>query len=151
MIDIQSYLRSLPALQQPDWAADPRLADVRADLVRMPALVDSEAVRRLRALLTEAAAGHIQVIQAGDCAEDPAEATPNDVVRKAGLIDMLAGTLQQDTRQPGAAGRSDGRAARQATHPRHRARRRSGASGVPGPLVNGPEPDPSGAAPTRRA
>lgn len=76
MIDVESHLRSLPALQQPDWSAHPDLAGVRTHLARMPALVDLESVRRLHALLAEAAAGHLQVVQSGDCAEDPAEATP---------------------------------------------------------------------------
>ncbi|MGW7230435.1 3-deoxy-7-phosphoheptulonate synthase [Streptomyces cyaneofuscatus] len=94
MIHIQSSIRSIPALQQPDWSAHPRLGDVQADLERMPALVDAEAVRRLRSLLAEAAAGHLQVIQTGDCAEDPAEATPEDVTRKSALLDLLAGAMK---------------------------------------------------------
>ncbi|MFI6474132.1 3-deoxy-7-phosphoheptulonate synthase [Streptomyces sp. NPDC050516] len=142
MIDIQSYLRSLPALQQPDWAADPRLADVRADLVRMPALVDSEAVRRLRALLTEAAAGHIQVIQTGDCAEDPAEATPNDVARKAALLDVLAGTMKLSSGKPVL---RVGRIAGQYGKPRSNATENVAGTELPvyrGHMVNHPEPDP---------
>ncbi|WP_438290528.1 3-deoxy-7-phosphoheptulonate synthase [Streptomyces sp. HUAS TT7] len=142
MIDIQSYLRSLPALQQPDWAADPRLADVRADLVRMPALVDSEAVRRLRALLTEAAAGHIQVIQTGDCAEDPAEATPNDVARKAALLDVLAGTMKLSSGKPVL---RVGRIAGQYGKPRSNPTENVAGAELPvyrGHMVNHPEPDP---------
>ncbi|MFE4860262.1 3-deoxy-7-phosphoheptulonate synthase [Streptomyces sp. NPDC056670] len=142
MIDIQSYLRSLPAFQQPDWAAHPRLADIRADLVRMPALVDSEAVRRLRALLMEAAAGHIQVIQTGDCAEDPAEATPNDVARKAALLDVLAGTMKLSSGKPVL---RVGRIAGQYGKPRSNATEIVAGAELPvyrGHMVNHPEPDP---------
>ncbi|MFD7167340.1 3-deoxy-7-phosphoheptulonate synthase [Streptomyces violascens] len=142
MIDIQSYLRSLPAFQQPDWAADPHLADVRSDLVRMPALVDSEAVRRLRALLMEAAAGHIQVIQTGDCAEDPAEATPHDVARKAALLDVLAGTMRLSSGKPVL---RVGRIAGQYGKPRSHATEKIAGIELPvyrGHMVNHPEPDP---------
>ncbi|MFI9173084.1 3-deoxy-7-phosphoheptulonate synthase [Streptomyces lincolnensis] len=142
MIDIVSYLRSIPALQQPDWDTDPVLDDVRHDLGRMPALVDADAVRRLRTLLMEAAAGHLNVLQTGDCAEDPAEATPDDVARKAALHDVLAGTLKLASAKPVV---RVGRIAGQYGKPRSRPTEIVGGTELPvyrGHMVNRPEPDP---------
>lgn len=141
MIDIQSYLRSIPALQQPDWEGDTSLEEVRTDLGRMPALVDPEAVRRLRALLMEAAAGHLQVIQTGDCAEDPAEATPEDVTRKAALLDVLAGTMKLASGKPII---RVGRIAGQYGKPRSSPTETVNGTQLPvyrGHMVNRPEPD----------
>ncbi|MEU6987522.1 3-deoxy-7-phosphoheptulonate synthase [Streptomyces sp. NPDC046324] len=141
MIDIQSYLRSIPALQQPDWEGHASLEEVRTDLGRMPALVDAEAVRRLRALLMEAAAGHLQVIQTGDCAEDPAEATPEDVSRKAALLDVLAGTMKLASGRPII---RVGRIAGQYGKPRSSPTETVNGTQLPvyrGHMVNRPEPD----------
>ncbi|MGW6565673.1 3-deoxy-7-phosphoheptulonate synthase [Streptomyces sp. NPDC054975] len=142
MTDILSHLRSLPALQQPDWQDHPRLAEVRTDLGRMPALVDAEAVRRLRSLLAEAAAGHVQVIQTGDCAEDPAEANPGDVHRKTALLDVLAGTMKLASGRPVL---RVGRIAGQYAKPRSKPTETVAGTELPvyrGHMVNRPEPDP---------
>ncbi|MDG5803841.1 3-deoxy-7-phosphoheptulonate synthase [Streptomyces ossamyceticus] len=141
MIDIQAYLRSIPALQQPDWEGHTALEEVRTDLGRMPALVDPEAVRRLRALLMEAAAGHLQVMQTGDCAEDPAEATPEDVTRKAALLDVLAGTMKLASGKPVI---RVGRIAGQYGKPRSSPTETVNGTQLPvyrGHMVNRPEPD----------
>ncbi|MHC3470238.1 3-deoxy-7-phosphoheptulonate synthase [Streptomyces sp. 7R007] len=84
---------TLPALQQPDWGDDPRLPGVRERLGASAALVSAARTRRLRALLAEVAQGRALVVQAGDCAEDFAECGRAHVVRKAGLLDALAGVL----------------------------------------------------------
>ncbi|MFE2044431.1 3-deoxy-7-phosphoheptulonate synthase [Streptomyces sp. NPDC059477] len=141
MTDIQSYLRSLPALQQPDWAHHPRLDTARGHLRRMPALVDIEAVHRLTSLLSEAAAGHVQIVQAGDCAEDPAEATPEDVARKTALLDVLAGTMKLASGKPVL---RVGRLAGQYGKPRSQPTETVNGVELPvyrGHLVNRPEPD----------
>ncbi|MGW0465458.1 3-deoxy-7-phosphoheptulonate synthase [Streptomyces sp. NPDC003027] len=142
MTDILSHLRSLPALQQPEWGQHPRLEEVRTDLGRMPALVDAEAVRRLRTLLAEAAAGHVQVIQTGDCAEDPAEANLDDVRRKTALLDVLAGTMKLASGKPVL---RVGRIAGQYAKPRSKPTEVVGGTELPvyrGHMVNRPEPDP---------
>ncbi|MFF9002353.1 3-deoxy-7-phosphoheptulonate synthase [Streptomyces achromogenes] len=141
MIDVESHLRSLPALQQPDWSGHPDLAGVRTHLARMPALVDLESVRRLHALLAEAAAGHLQVVQSGDCAEDPAEATPEDVARKTALLDMLAGTMKLASGKPVL---RVGRIAGQFGKPRSNPTETVHGVELPvyrGHMVNRPEPD----------
>ncbi|MFF0459386.1 3-deoxy-7-phosphoheptulonate synthase [Streptomyces mexicanus] len=142
MTDIISRLRSLPAHQQPDWHDDPHLGPVRRDLGRMPPLVDADAVDRLRTLLAEAALGHLHVLQAGDCAEDPAEATPDDVARKVALMDVLAGTLKLASPKPVL---RVGRIAGQYGKPRSKPLETVGGVELPvyrGHMVNRPEPDP---------
>ncbi|WP_078856624.1 3-deoxy-7-phosphoheptulonate synthase [Streptomyces sp. NBRC 109706] len=142
MIDTLSRLRSTPALQQPDWAHHPEIDEVRKLLEGMPALVDAEAVHRLRTLLAEAAAGRLGVVQIGDCAEDPAEATPNDVRRKTALLDVLAGTQKLAAGKPVL---RVGRIAGQFGKPRSSPVERVGDRELPvyrGHMVNRPEPDP---------
>ncbi|MGW2261797.1 3-deoxy-7-phosphoheptulonate synthase [Streptomyces sp. NPDC001780] len=142
MTDIVSTIRSAPARQQPDWGDDPTLDRVRTELGRMPALVDVHAVHRLHALLAEAAAGHLRVLQTGDCAEDPAEATPDDVTRKAALLDVLAGTLKLASAKPVL---RVGRIAGQYGKPRSAPTETVGGRELPvyrGHMVNRPEPDP---------
>jgi 3-deoxy-7-phosphoheptulonate synthase len=85
---------------QPDWPDPVRAAAVGAELSRLPGLVTWEELRVLRMLLSEAAMGHCQVIQAGDCAEDPAECTPQDLARKVGLLDALAGVMKAGSGLP---------------------------------------------------
>ncbi|WP_282790802.1 3-deoxy-7-phosphoheptulonate synthase [Streptomyces sp. CC224B] len=142
MTDITDHLRSLPADQQPDWGDDTHLGQVRQALSRMPALVDAAAVSRLRSLLMETALGHLHVLQAGDCAEDPAEATPDDVTRKTALLDVLAGTLKLASGKPVL---RVGRIAGQYAKPRTKPTETVGGTELPayrGHMVNRPEPDP---------
>ncbi|MFI2662494.1 3-deoxy-7-phosphoheptulonate synthase [Micromonospora carbonacea] len=128
------------AEQQPDWADPVRAAAVRAELARLPALVTWDEVRQLRSLLAEAAAGDYLVVQAGDCAEDPAECTPSTVLRKAGLLDALAGVMAAATGKPVL---RIGRIAGQFAKPRSASTEIVDGVELPvyrGHLVNGPEP-----------
>ncbi|GAA3041085.1 hypothetical protein GCM10020000_19660 [Streptomyces olivoverticillatus] len=93
--------RLKPALQQPDWGdAAPQARLVREELAARPALVRAADVRTLRSHLAHVARGESQVVQAGDCAEDPAECTSGYVARKAGLLDVLAGVMKMITHKP---------------------------------------------------
>lgn len=92
--------RSLPAGQQPDWSEPALLEQVTEQLTKEPALVERDEVRVLRMLLAEAAGGKYQVVQSGDCAEDPAECTPGYLTRKAALLDALAGVMKLSTHKP---------------------------------------------------
>ncbi|MFI9612466.1 3-deoxy-7-phosphoheptulonate synthase [Streptomyces sp. NPDC052023] len=144
-----SDIRSHPARQQPDWENDPRLAKVRDELAARPALVGMREVLRLRAALARVASGDAHVVVAGDCAEDPAECTSGDVARKAGLLDVLAGTLRMVTHRPVI---RVGRIAGQFAKPRSGPTERIGGRELPvfrGHLVNGPEPDARVPDPTR--
>lgn len=130
-----------PAAQQPVWDDPDLVTEVRAQLAEMPALVRAEEVGVLRGLLADAAAGRRYVLQAGDCAEDPAECTPGRIERKADLIDGLAAVMQARTGVPVV---RVGRIAGQFAKPRSRPTETSGGGEVPvyrGHMVNGPEPD----------
>ncbi|MFE9449940.1 3-deoxy-7-phosphoheptulonate synthase [Streptomyces sp. NPDC006739] len=130
------------AHQQPRWSDPLRAATVRAELARMPGLVTWQEVEVLRMLLARAATGEYQVIQAGDCAEDPAECTSSAVARKAGLLDALAGIMTVNTGKPVI---RIGRLAGQFAKPRSSPTERVDGVELPvyrGHLVNGPEPDP---------
>ncbi|MFE0643186.1 3-deoxy-7-phosphoheptulonate synthase [Streptomyces sp. NPDC058877] len=142
MTDISSHLRTLPALQQPEWSDEQHLSRVRNELAHMPPLVDAEAVHRLSELLMEAAAGHVQIVQAGDCAEDPAECNPSDIARKTALLDLLAGTMKLTSLTPVL---RVGRLAGQFGKPRSRPTEIVAGRELPvyrGHMVNRPEPDP---------
>ncbi|MER8000387.1 3-deoxy-7-phosphoheptulonate synthase [Streptomyces sp. NPDC095613] len=136
-----SRLRSMPALQQPSWEEHPSLTEVRETLCRMPALVDAHDVHRLSSLLSDAFSRRLHVVQIGDCAEDPAEATPSDVSRKAALLDVLAGTMKLTT---GAPVIRVGRIGGQYAKPRSAATEIHNGTELPvyrGHMVNRPEPD----------
>lgn len=141
--------QTLVARQQPEW--DPaQVEHVRDVLAALPPLVEVESLSRLRGLLAGVAAGQAHVVQAGDCAEDPAECTAADVERKAGLLNVLAGVMSAITHQPVV---RVGRIAGQYAKPR--SARTEWVDGVEipvyrGHMVNGPEPDPQARRPDPR-
>ncbi|NUT91636.1 MAG: phospho-2-dehydro-3-deoxyheptonate aldolase [Saccharothrix sp.] len=135
------HWRALPAAQQPDW--DGWLSRrMSSALAGAPPLVQATDVRRLRALLAGVAAGQAQVVQAGDCAEDPADCVPDVLARKLGLLETLAVSLRARSGLPVV---RVGRIAGQFAKPRSKSLERHGAGELPafrGHLVNSPEPDP---------
>ncbi|PZT74829.1 phospho-2-dehydro-3-deoxyheptonate aldolase [Streptomyces sp. AC1-42W] len=133
----------LPAGQQPDWPDENELNNARARLVRAPGLVRAQDVSRLRWQLARAARGELHVIQAGDCAEDPAECSPGHVARKTALLDVLAGVLKERTLKPVL---RVGRLAGQFGKPRSSPFETVDGVQLPvyrGHMVNHPEPDPA--------
>ncbi|MGW7002547.1 3-deoxy-7-phosphoheptulonate synthase [Streptomyces sp. NPDC054933] len=137
---IQS-IRSKPVLQQPDWDGG-QLRWVTDELATRPGLVSALDVRRLHTLLASVAAGEARVVQAGDCAEDPAECTAGYVARKAGLLDVLAGVMKMITHRPVVRA---GRMAGQFGKPRSKPTEQVGGRELQvyrGHMVNSPEPDP---------
>ncbi|MFJ8113829.1 3-deoxy-7-phosphoheptulonate synthase [Streptomyces sp. NPDC096132] len=132
-----------PSPHQPVWEDRSELRRVTAELARRPQLVGAADVDRLRALLARVAVGEAMVIQAGDCAEDPAECEPGSLARKAGLLDVLAGVLKMATHRPVL---RVGRIAGQFAKPRSRPTEVIGDVELPvfrGHMVNSPEPDPA--------
>ncbi|WP_123471736.1 MULTISPECIES: 3-deoxy-7-phosphoheptulonate synthase [unclassified Streptomyces] len=130
------------AEQQPVWADPARAAAVRTELAARPGLVGWEEIQMLRMLMAEAAVGTYQIIQAGDCAEDPAECGPQAVNRKIGLIDALAGVMKINTGRPVI---RIGRIAGQFAKPRSSPTEVVGGRELPvyrGHLVNGPAATP---------
>ncbi|WP_441251427.1 3-deoxy-7-phosphoheptulonate synthase [Kitasatospora sp. McL0602] len=139
------FWKSLPAHQQPEWEpTDAGLLDeIHAELADCPGLVSSTEVRQLRALLAEVAEGKLQVVQAGDCAEDPAECEPGYVTRKVGLLEALAGVMTMNTLLPVV---RIGRMAGQFGKPRSKPTELVDGVELPvyrGHMVNSPEPDPA--------
>ncbi|MFC9395044.1 3-deoxy-7-phosphoheptulonate synthase [Streptomyces sp. NPDC057027] len=142
MNNVHAFLRSLPAVQQPSWEDHPELARVREELASAPPLVDAAETDALRARLAEAAAGRVQIIQSGDCAEDWAECNQGDVARKAGLLEVLAGIMKMTSHKPVL---RVGRLAGQYGKPRSNPTETVGGVELPvyrGHMVNAPEPDP---------
>lgn len=147
MDNVVSDIRLKPALQQPDWPDSERLEDVRETLADRPALVCPEDVRALRLLLARVSCGEAQVIQAGDCAEDPVESDAGYVARKAAVLDLLAGAMKMASRKPVI---RIGRIAGQYGKPRSQPFERVGGVELPvyrGHMVNSPEPAPKGRVP----
>ncbi|MGW4034623.1 3-deoxy-7-phosphoheptulonate synthase [Streptomyces sp. NPDC004838] len=133
--------RTLAAQQQPAWEDRELLARVTLDLAGRPGLVTAAEVAELRGLLAEVAAGRFHVVQAGDCAEDPAECAPGPVIRKVALLETLAGVMSMNTLLPTL---KVGRMAGQFAKPRSRPTEWVDGVELPvyrGHLVNGPEPD----------
>ncbi|MER8183457.1 3-deoxy-7-phosphoheptulonate synthase [Kitasatospora sp. NPDC094015] len=133
---------SRTALQQPLWEDREELERVKQVLAAEPALVKADDVRRLRSLLAQVADGEAYLVQAGDCAEDPAECGEDYVARKAGLLDALAGVLKMATYKPVV---RVGRMAGQFGKPRSAHTELIDGVELPvyrGHMVNGPEPVP---------
>jgi 3-deoxy-7-phosphoheptulonate synthase len=135
-------IASKPARQQPQWPDAAEVRRIGAQLAVRPPLVDPTDVLLMRSLLASVSAGEAHVLQAGDCAEDPAECTRGYIARKAGLLDVLAGTLKMSTHGPVLRA---GRIAGQFVKPRSQSIEVVAGRELPvyrGHLVNGPEPDP---------
>ncbi len=137
-----SSLYEFPADQQPTWPASKEIHRVREQLSVLPPLIEAEDVSVLQGHLARVAAGQVQVVQAGDCAEDWAECTPGAVARKAGLLDILAGVIRMTTHKPVL---RVGRIAGQFGKPRSKPFETVGGVELPvyrGHMVNDPEPAP---------
>ncbi|MCJ1680420.1 3-deoxy-7-phosphoheptulonate synthase [Streptomyces sp. APSN-46.1] len=142
MRQLAPKLHELKAFQQPEWEDAAQVRRVREVLSSLPPLVTADAVGELRSLLGEVAAGRAHVLQAGDCAEDPAESSPADVRRKSALLDALADILGEATGKPVL---RVGRIAGQYAKPRSERFEQVGEFALPvfrGHMVNAPEPDP---------
>ncbi|WP_406453054.1 3-deoxy-7-phosphoheptulonate synthase [Streptomyces sp. NBC_00876] len=139
--DVWGEREEREARQQPDWEDRELLTGVRRQLAGSPALVRVEDTDALRGLLAGVAAGERQVVQAGDCAEDPAECTPGDTARKADLLHALAAVVQSVSFGPVL---RVGRIAGQFAKPRSRPTEMMGGQELPvyrGHMVNGPQPE----------
>ncbi|MEU7580032.1 3-deoxy-7-phosphoheptulonate synthase [Streptomyces sp. NPDC041068] len=142
MDEVLRDIRIREALQQPEWTDKPQVERVGEALAARPPLVRAVDLRHLRSLLARVVSGEAMVVQAGDCAEDPAESTHADAERKAAVLDLLAGTLRMTAHKPVI---RVGRIAGQFAKPRSRSTETVAGTELPvfrGHMVNGPEPDP---------
>ncbi|MEU6172294.1 3-deoxy-7-phosphoheptulonate synthase [Streptantibioticus parmotrematis] len=129
-----------PAAQQPQWPDPVQLAAAREEVRAGPALVGWDGVRRLGDLLARAATGDFCVLQAGDCAEDPAECGADDVERKVEMLDVLADIMRVGSGRPVL---TVGRMAGQFAKPRSNRYEEHHGRTLPvyrGTMVNSPEP-----------
>lgn len=129
------------ARQQPEWEDLSQVQRARETLAGRPGLVDVRDVETLHAHLAQVSAGAAEVIQAGDCAEDPAECLASDVVGKVAVLDLLAGAMKLAGRRPVLRA---GRIAGQFAKPRSQPIERIADQDLPvfrGHLVNGPAPE----------
>lgn len=92
--------QSFPALQQPEYPDPDRLAEVVAELSRLPPLVTSWEVARLREQLAEAARGERFVLQGGDCAEQFDECRAAQIAAKLKILLQISLVLVQGTQKP---------------------------------------------------
>jgi len=99
-VETAARIARTKALQQPEWTDPDELWRIRDVLAARPTLVRSGDVRSLRSLLADVANGRAQVVQAGDCAEDPAESAPHHVRRKVSLLETLADDVEAGTGLP---------------------------------------------------
>ena len=130
-----------PAEQQPEWVGHACLPLVRRVLGTLPPLVGWEEVHTLRALLAVVAEGGLQVVQAGDCAEDPAECTPGHLSGKIALLDEIADVMERHAGKPVI---RVGRIAGQFSKPRSQPFETVNGVTLPvyrGHLINAPGPD----------
>nr|AHH25586.1 aDAHP synthase [Streptomyces sp. XZQH13] len=130
-----------PALQQPEWDDPSQVRRIREVLAACPPLVRAEDVSALRTQLARVARGEALVVQAGDCAENPAECDAMHVARKTAVLDLLAATMEAATGIPVV---RIGRVAGQFAKPRSRPVELVGGLKLPvyrGHMVNGPKPD----------
>jgi 3-deoxy-7-phosphoheptulonate synthase len=131
----------LSARQQPEWGDPEQARRVHEILTARPPLVRVEDVLELRGLLARVAAGEAEVLQAGDCAEDPDECEGEHVRRKASLLHLLAATLEMAEDVPVL---RVGRVAGQFAKPRSEPVEQVDGQELPvyrGHMVNSPEPD----------
>jgi 3-deoxy-7-phosphoheptulonate synthase len=134
-------IRLLPAEQQPQWRHHPDLPRISSALAAAPALIGPAEIDGLRGLLAEAAAGRLQILQAGDCAEDPTQNSSQCLSRKLGLVEALAAVMRVSTGLPVL---TVGRIAGQFAKPRSRDSEQAGGVTLPvyrGPMINRPDPD----------
>ncbi|WP_019854396.1 3-deoxy-7-phosphoheptulonate synthase [Actinopolyspora mortivallis] len=140
---MESSLLHIPlenAKQQPDWGDSAQVQRVRDALTARPGLVSDKDVGVLRSQLARVALGEAEVVQAGDCAENPDECTSAQVSRKAAVLDLLAGTMKLGGHRPVVRA---GRVAGQFSKPRSRPTEWVGDVELPsfrGHMVNSPEP-----------
>jgi 3-deoxy-7-phosphoheptulonate synthase len=85
--------RRFPSAQQPDWPDADALKKVEARLAVLPPLVFAGEARHLTSQLGQVANGEAFMLQAGDCAESPAEFTADSIRDKLKIILQMAVAL----------------------------------------------------------
>ncbi len=85
--------RNLPALQQPNWPDQEKLAAALATLGKLPPLVFAGEIRTLKKMLAKAVEGKAFLLQGGDCSEDFANCTAPGIRETLKVILQMAVVL----------------------------------------------------------
>jgi hypothetical protein len=97
---VESNILAREANQQPAWRDHLDLGEAKRFLESAEPLVWATEIAEAQRNLAAVSAGRALVVQAGDCAEDPAESTDVHVHRKVGLLRSLSGILSYDSDLP---------------------------------------------------
>ncbi len=92
--------RSRPAQQQVTYRDPAALARVVDEMGRLPPLVTSWEVEKLRDQLGRAASGHAFVLQGGDCAESFEDCRSDSITAKLKILLQMSLVLVHGTRMP---------------------------------------------------
>jgi 3-deoxy-7-phosphoheptulonate synthase len=87
------------ALQQPTYPDSVRLDQVLEELARLPPLVTSWEIERLKSQLAQAADGKMFLLQGGDCAESFAECTSDNIANKLKILLQMSLVLTHGTQR----------------------------------------------------
>lgn len=135
--------RRLPAGQQPLWEADAAAEHVVQTLRGLPPLISGDEIDAFARLLADAATGTRLVLQAGDCAENPAHRDRGHVTPTVRLLTALAQRMSASSSYPVV---TVGRIAGQYAKPRTKPTESIDGRLLPsfrGLMINGHEPDPT--------
>jgi len=91
--------RTKPALQQPTYPNSERLEEVLRELSRLPPLVTSWEIERLKSQLAEAARGERFLLQGGDCAESFDDCTSDSIANKLKILLQMSLVLVHGARR----------------------------------------------------
>jgi 3-deoxy-7-phosphoheptulonate synthase len=92
--------RSRPITQQPCYSEPELLRNVTAELGRLPPLVTSFEIERLKGLLARAQEGGALLLQGGDCAETFAECRSETIARKLKILLQMSVILLHGLKMP---------------------------------------------------
>ncbi|HEX9706347.1 MAG TPA: 3-deoxy-7-phosphoheptulonate synthase class II [Steroidobacteraceae bacterium] len=90
----------LPALQQPHYADQPRLARVLGELARLPPIVVSWEIDQLKDELAAAQRGERFLLQGGDCAEGFPDCDSDTIARKLKILLQMSVVLLHGLKKP---------------------------------------------------
>ena len=88
-----------PAKQQPAYPDNEATANVVSELSRLPPLVTSWEIERLKSLMARAGAGHAFILQGGDCAESFDQCDSSAIAAKLKILLQMSLVLVHATRR----------------------------------------------------
>ncbi|HYE62635.1 MAG TPA: 3-deoxy-7-phosphoheptulonate synthase class II [Phycisphaerales bacterium] len=92
--------QSRPALHLPEYPDAPQLAAATRELSKLPPLVTSWEIERLRAVLAEAQQGKRFLLQGGDCAETLDDCQPQRITNKLKILLQMSLVLVHALKKP---------------------------------------------------